>query len=227
MLLGDLLLSTSPEVARLAAGIWMRRERTEHEAAALFAGLAGDLEATGAPPELVSLAHRCASDERDHAVRCLAVAKSLDPAARPLSPLLRSTLGPPELSIADRALYTSVAVGCVTESLSTALLIALRTVATHPLVKETLEVIVRDEVRHSRLGWAHLAHAASRGSVAWLAPFVKPMVTAARAAETAGPGPDLRAFGVLPGAEVTRVCDAVIADTIRPGLALHGVDWPA
>jgi hypothetical protein len=221
VLLGHLLLRDPDHEA--AARVWLVRERTEHEAAALFDGLAADLGATGAPNELVRLARRCADDEREHAERCWSVVRSLDPAATRLSPTLRSTLGPPELSRADRALYTSVAVGCVTESLSTALLIELQQVTTHPSAKETLRAIVKDEVRHSRLGWAHLAHEAGRRSVAWLAPHVDAMVRSARAAETPEAGPDLRAYGILDGPTVARICDATVEETIRAGFALHGI----
>lgn len=209
----------------MAARVWQVRERTEHEAAALFEGLAADLEATGAPGELVDLAGRCADDERDHAQRCWSVVRSLDPAAVRLPPTLRSTLGPPDLSREDRALYTSAAVGCVTESLSTALLIELQSVTTHPEARETLRAIVKDEVRHSRLGWAHLAHEAGRRSVAWLAPHVGAMVRSARSAETPDPGPDLREYGILDGPTVAALCDATLTETIQPGFALHGVTW--
>ncbi len=220
MLLGHLLLSDEHQAA---ARVWLVRERTEHEAAALFDGLAEDLEATGAPSELVELSRRCGDDERDHARRCWDVVRSLDPQAERLVPTLRSTLGPPDLSRRDGALYTSVAVGCVTESLSTALLIELQKVTTHPEAKETLRAIVKDEVRHSRLGWAHLAHEAGRRSVAWLAPHVEAMIRSARVAETPEPGPDLRAYGILDGPTVARLCDVTVAETIRPGLTLHGI----
>ncbi len=221
MLLGHFLLSGAERAA--AAKVWLVRERTEHEAAALFDGLAADLDATGAPSELVELARRCADDERDHAERCWSVVRSLDPSAERLSPTLRSTLGPPGLSRQDRALYTSVAVGCVTESLSTALLIELQQVTTHPEARETLRAIVKDEVRHSRLGWAHLAHEAGRRSVAWLTPHVDAMIRSARAAETPEPGPDLRAYGILDGPTVAQICDATVDETIRAGFTLHGI----
>ena len=63
MLLGHFLLS--PPLA--AARVWLVRERTEHEASALFRRLARDLAEARAPAELRALAERCADDETVHA----------------------------------------------------------------------------------------------------------------------------------------------------------------
>jgi len=208
---------------RAAARVWAFRERTELEAAALFDGLARDLESSGAPLALVQLAARCGDDEREHAVRCRAVVDALDPGLEAGAPDLRSTLGPGSLSVEARALYASVAVGCVTESLSTALLLEMRAHVTHPEARATVAAIARDEPRHSQLGWAHLAHAASRGSVAWLRPHVDAMVRAARGAESPPePDLDLRPFGILDARRADEICADALERVVLPGLRLHG-----
>lgn len=222
LLLGHELLSD----AAVAAEVWRIRERTEHEVSALFARLAGDLDASKAPPELSALARRCAEDERVHAAHCRRIVDALAPGRAPLRPDLEIALGPRGAPPDRRALYASVALGCVTESLSTALLLAMRPHATLPEVREGLDAILRDEVRHSRLGWAHLAVAAERGDVSWLAPWIPAMIEAARAAETVpgdDPQHDLRCYGILGREEVSRVADAVIETTILPGLARFGI----
>jgi hypothetical protein len=220
-------MAETPE--EVAAGVWCIRERTEHEAAALFELLARDLEASRVPDELTSLARRCADDERDHAEHCRRIIDALDLGRAPLPPRTDVGLGPDDLARGRCALYTSVALGCVTESLSTALLIEMRPHVTHEIVREGLDVIVRDEVRHARLGWAHLAHAATRGDVSWLAPHVPKMLRAALPiAESPETEHDLRGYGILRRADVHRICAATIDTTIRPGFALHGVvaSWP-
>ncbi|MBX3273449.1 MAG: hypothetical protein KF729_24510 [Sandaracinaceae bacterium] len=222
MLLGDELLTDEA----IAAAIWRIRERTEHEVSAVFARLAADLEAAEASPELAALARRCADDEVRHAAHCRRIVDALAPGLPPLSPDRGVVLGPRDASAARRALYASVALGCVTESLSTALLIEMRPHATTPEVSEGLDAILRDEVRHSRLGWAHLAIEAARGDVSWLAPSIPAMIEAARAAEpTPGGGEprDLRCYGILGAGDVARVADAVVETTILPGLARYGI----
>ncbi len=222
LLLGHELLTD----AEVAAEVWRIRERTEHEVSAIFARLAADLDASRAPPELAALARRCAGDERVHAAHCRRIVDALAPGRAPLPPELGIALGPRDAPPDRRALYASVALGCVTESLSTALLLEMRPHATRPEVREGLDAILRDEVRHSRLGWAHLAVAAERGDVSWLAPSIPEMIEAARAAETVpgdGAQRDLRCYGILGREEASRVADAVIETTILPGLARYGI----
>jgi hypothetical protein len=208
-----------------AAEVWRIRERTEREAAALFARLASDLAESGGPEPLAALAARCADDERVHAEHCRAIIAELAPGLGMLDADERIALGPRDASAARRALYASVALGCVTESLSTALLLELRPRAELPVVRRALDVILEDEVRHSRLGWAHLALAASRGDVGWIAPFVPAMIDAALDAErpVSGPGEGgLARYGILDREDAARICRATIESTIRPGLARFG-----
>jgi len=221
VLLGHVLLNER----RRAAEIWRIRERTEHEAATLFQRLASDLEAAGAHPDLVTLARRCADDERVHAEHCRAIVDALADGLEPLAPM-DARLGPADASAARRALYTSVALGCITESLSTALLIELRPHATHDVVRRGLDRILTDEVRHARLGWAHLAYEAERGDVSWLSAVVPAMLEAALDTDVlpqADASHDLRAYGVLRRADVDAICAGTVADTIAPGLARFGV----
>lgn len=225
MLLEHFLLSDE----QAAAELWRLRERTEHEAATLFARLADDLARARVPDALVALARRCSEDECVHAEHCRRIVDALVPGLAPLVPDLEVGLGEVGLGREEdprrRALYASVALGCVTESLSTALLIAIRPHARLGVVREGLDRILADEVRHSRLGWAHLAVEARRGEVGWLGRSLPRMLRAALASdELALGGPrDLRAYGILGRDDVSRICQATIEQTIVPGLARFGV----
>ncbi len=206
------------------ASTWRHRERVEHEAAALFATLADELDATG-HAGLASRSRAAAADERRHAVRCRAIVEACDPALAPLPPGPAPLLGPAGLDRERRALYTSVAMGCVTETLSCALLLAMREVVTFAPVRAAVEEIVRDEIEHGRLGWAHLAACAQRQDVAWLAPHVGAMRDAALRHEVA-PVPvadDLAGYGVLSRVGVASIVEATWRDVIVPGLARSGV----
>lgn len=219
-----LLVDDVPVTAPRAAAIWRHRLGIEREAAGHFGWLATRFAAAG-DHDLAAQARRAAADELDHAGRCQAVIAALggDATPPPRAPL--PALGAVARPLADRTLYAAVAVGCVTESLSCALLLALRRVATHPQVVATLEAIVRDEIAHARLGWAALARAAARADVGWLGAHVDAMRAAAVADEVAAVAGDdaLAGLGVLPRAEAAAAVAATWATVIVPGLARHGV----
>ena len=235
--MGDVLLTSSQprlseRASRAAAYAWRLRERTEHEASALFRRLAADLRAASAPVELSDLATRSAEDELRHAGHCRKIIDSLSPGLPPLFADRTIHLGPVSSSAADRALYASVALGCVTESLSTALLLELRPSAGVRVVREALDVILEDEVRHSRLGWAYLACEAARRDISFLTLAVPAMLRAALDAEgiVTGAALDererecLRAWGILPPSDVARITQGTIEDVIEPGLARFGIN---
>lgn len=210
--------------AARAAEVWRIRERTEHEAAALFRALASDMRGSDAPRALAEMAARCADDEIDHARRCRAIVAALSPELEPLAPDPHPTLACPSAEPADRAAYAAVAIGCITESLSTALLIEMRSHARVPPIPETVRAILVDEVRHSRVGWAYLAFAAERRDLGWLAAHVPAMLDAALPDEGAtAPTAGLPEYGILSSGRAAEICAATIESTILPGLARFGV----
>jgi hypothetical protein len=226
LLVDDLRLSESARHA--VAAMWRYRERVEHEAAALFAALAGELDAARLP-SLAARARTAADDERRHALRCRAIVAACQPDLAPLLPRAISVAPPaPEPDPARRALYASVAMGCVTETLSCALLIAMRDDADFGPTRAAVDEIVKDEIEHSRIGWAHLATAAARGDVTWLAPHIVAMRTAAltHEIEEVPTMEDLSGYGILPRARVATIVEATWRDVIVPGFAHHGIRTP-
>jgi len=216
---------------RVLIGVWLMRERAEREAHALFAGLAADLGALDLDRELGCMARQAAADEARHARRCRALVAHFAAPTSPPTPLPPRSfqLGPSELAVERRALYASVALSCVTETLATALLLELRTRAEDALVHATLCEVLRDEVDHARLGWAHLAAVSRTGSAGWLSLHVPAMLHAALGGQLApvdavAGEPDLSGYGLLPQAEVFRIVHGVAADVLFPGLERFGVD---
>jgi hypothetical protein len=213
---------------RVVARVWRSRETTEREAAQLFADLAHDLQGLGADPSLVSRARKAERDEMRHAVRCSEIVASFESEPSVPDPPDRLRLGPIQLGPAKRALFASVALCCVTETLSTALLLEMRNRAADALVRRTVHEILRDEVEHARVGWAHLAIEARRRNSSWLAPYVPGMLAAAVRGDLASSsddlGQDLSAYGILPRPDVRRVLRDVAADVLLPGLERFDVD---
>ena len=222
MLLGNCVLAT---VAR----VWRHRERVEWEAADQFARLAVELEHVDADPAVIELATRAAADERTHAAMCRALVDQYGPELAPQSPSLGGQLGPRHAARDRRTLYACVAMSCVTETLSAALLLQMRDRAKLGLVRDTVHHILKDEIDHSRLGWAHLAAEAQRTDVSWLGAHIGGMLRGAMASDLEPMGQaaesveDLSAFGILSAAIVQEVYLQTVSDVIEPGFARFGI----
>jgi hypothetical protein len=219
VLLVDDVLKPSLAVARA----WRVRERVEREAARWFAGLAGGLRGAGFGAQIVQLAEQGAADERDHAERCRRIVEAHHAGLEPSGLPAQGRIGPAELQPRQRVIYEAVALSCVTETLSVALLGTMRPLITDGLVAETVHHILEDEIAHARLGWAVLAAEAKRGSVAWLAPHVPAMVRAAlepdgTTLDRPASGEDLSAYGVLTRPRVDAAVRETLDQVILPGL---------
>ncbi|MCI0569402.1 MAG: ferritin-like domain-containing protein [Myxococcaceae bacterium] len=220
---------TAPE-RRLVAEAWAFRREVEREAALRFARLSEQLQSLGAPETLVALARRAAGDEERHAVLCAELALFYGHPGLPAGPLELREVAPTRLGLRERVLYELVAACCVSETESTATLTALLTPDGAPEVQRVLRDILRDEVAHSRLGWAALAREHAVGATGWLSRYVPAMLEG-----NAGKGlfveatpdaesPALLRHGVLPHARKREVFVRALEDVVFPGLERFGVD---
>lgn len=213
-----------PVIPAEVAAVWTHREQIEHEASAVFGAIA---RAIGeAAPALARRMRAAAADEARHATLCRAIVDEAQDGgvAAAVAPRV-IVLGPAELPARARALYASVALGCITETYACALLLAMRRRVTFAPVVEAVDAILPDEIDHGRIGWAHLAWAHARGEAGWLAPHVAAMRAAAidhevRAVPTAR---GLGAYGILDAAEVDAIADETWTTVIAPGLARFGL----
>ncbi len=174
---------------RRAAALWTYRAAAEREAEARFRRLSVELEQVKADPIVVGLSAQAAQDEARHHVLCVELARALndraEPSKAPKPPGAerRQAPAPPPVHLGrpdrrEQVLAEVVAMSCVTETLSAALLVEMRAQACDPQVRQTVHEVLCDEVDHSRLGWAHLAAEAGRGRVNWLAPHLPAMLAA-------------------------------------------------
>lgn len=220
-------LEDAPEIV---FRMWRVRERVEWEAADQFARLAHDLRALHGPKDdIARMAEEAAADERTHAALCRAI---LDRSGAPLdaaAPVTGTLLGPPALDSSERALYACVALSCITETLSTALLADMQKKASPGIIHRTVHEILEDEVSHSRLGWAQLARAADRGNVSWLSRHVPSMLREAIASDV-GPmlraseaGIDFSCWGILPPHRAKEIVSRTVKEVILPGLERFGI----
>ncbi len=217
--------------ARDAAVVWASRRRAELSAAARFRDLTTRLSEHGASAPLVELSREAAADELRHADLCARLVEHFGATrAGAVAEPQVARVAPRGLEGRDALLYELVALSCVTETLSTALLGALVSAARDSFAKETMHSILRDEVRHSRLGWAYLAEAHAEGARDVVGVHLGRMLAATLGDElfqTSAPGPidaTLSGYGALERAERVRVTRECFFDVIFPGLERFGID---
>jgi hypothetical protein len=219
----------------VAAHVWRARAVAELEAAARFDRLATELREVGAVTPVVDMARAAAEDERRHATLCRRLARHFGgPALVEIAPPPPRPVGPRGLGQRERVLFEVVAMGCVTETLSAAILGGLVERASDPEARAVMLEILRDEVRHARLGWAHLAAERARGVgdvisshlPAMLEATVNDALLAAPATKDAT-DPDaaaLAGLGSLPIGVRRHLFEETLCHVIFPGLEHVGID---
>ncbi|MEM7179866.1 MAG: ferritin-like domain-containing protein [Spirochaetota bacterium] len=210
------------------AKIWLYREKVEFEVSFLFAKLHEQLNELEAPPFLLDLVAKAKDDELEHAAMCRRIVVSLNPALQALPLDLRELQMPTaDWSSNQKALYTSVALSCITETFSTALLLEMRKHSRNILVKQTIRKILKDEIEHSRIGWAHLAWANSQQQeLAWLGDWIPGMVQASLQGKStlyAKISEEHETFGILMIERSQRLIHKTFCEVIAPGLQLYGI----
>jgi hypothetical protein len=201
---------------------WAFRARVEREAALRFARLAEEIAAFDPESPVPAMMRKAAEDERRHLALCEELAGGPVPGVIGEDRIAPRSFGPREA-----ALYETVAACCITETESVATVTSLLAFEdAEPRVREVLHEIARDEVGHSRMGWAHLARESGFIDVSFLASWIPSMLVAAagNAFEDALPEPpDLPRYGVLPVARKRDVFVQTLQDVVLPGLEQFGI----
>jgi hypothetical protein len=215
---------------RAVAETWRYRARAEREAQSRFTRLAERLEAVGASAPVLALARKAPRDERRHARLCAFVAARYGLPAPERTALPAPEIAPASLALRERVLYEVVAFCCVAESLNAALLSVTVERARATLVREAARRLLRDEVDHARLGWAHLTAERRAGLGGFLAGWLPAMLRDSVEPELFLPEPPepqaaaLEAHGNLPRATRRALLRAGLCDVLLPGLEQAGVD---
>jgi hypothetical protein len=192
--------------------------------------MATELGAIGARPVVVQGAIDASQDEARHRDLCAMIAARFgEPNAKNYAPP-RERIGRSALDTRDRLLWEVVAVCCISETMNTSLLTRCQEVATDEQIRTTLHELLKDEVRHAQLGWAHLAaeRAAGRGDfLGDLLPLMLEASVEPGFLEGKPPMPWTEAmhdYGELPSRELVEIyCETMHAVVFR-GLDAMGVD---
>lgn len=223
------------EARRAAAVVWRSRARAELEAAARFGRLAQELAALGAVDPVVAMAAEAASDEQRHALQCAELVRALG-GERALGntpmemPSEVRAAAPGGLGPRERLLYEVVAMACVTETLSAALLGEMVERAADGQVRDVMQAILRDEVGHAKLGWAHLAAETQRGPAGFIGDYLPAMLAGTVDDEVFSSAAEHResealcGLGALDRSARRRIFEETLRVVIFPGLQRFGVD---
>jgi hypothetical protein len=218
------------DTKRAAADVWRFRAMVERDASFRFKRLAERLTSVGAPEKLVDLSRRSSADEARHAHLCAGLAEEYGASVDGLPPPRAPEVAPCDLGLRERVLYECVAACCITETESMGVLTTLVRTVRDAKRRRVLRELAEDEVRHARLGWAHLASERERGETAFLGPLVPAMLEGSVAPDLFAPGSPERDderlvdHGVLPRSVQREVFTRTLEEVIFPGLASNGVD---
>jgi len=215
----------------LIAQTWSFRAHAERSATLRFQRLARELRETGASRIVIDLAETAIEDERRHAALCDRVAQAYggDGAEHDCAIRAPAPLGPSGLVQEDRLLFEVVAFCCFTETLNTAMLVETLKGVREPGIRSAVQEVLRDEVQHSRLGWAHLASMRAKGRGDFLTQTLPYMFETADVPkifveDLRREDPRLGLYGELCQAQREGIFLAAVRDVVFPGLEAHGID---
>jgi hypothetical protein len=220
--------SVDPAVRRRVGATWAFRAVGEREAATRFRRLEGELRATGADPVVVQMAADAAEDETRHERLCTELAAAYGRKVRDdVPPAI--PVGAPGLSSSDRVLMEVVSFCCVAESLAATALATIQDVTTVSDVGDVVHEILRDEISHGRLGWAHLAAERKKGRGEFLSRHLEGMLIAGIPEDLFVPDLEpendvLLAHGELSRGRRMDIFVSTLNEVIFPGLVSLGID---
>ncbi|HEX3595955.1 MAG TPA: ferritin-like domain-containing protein [Polyangiaceae bacterium] len=222
--------NTEELIRARVAGTWAFRTRAEIEATARFARIATELAGVGATDVVVQGAREASEDEARHRELCAKLAEEWgDTNARDHFPP-RERIGRSDMDPRDRLLWEMVAVCCVSETMNTSLMTRCMEVAKDPEIHTTLRELLKDEVRHARLGWAHLAAERAAGRGAFLADVLPLLLEASiepgfLEGTLVAPWTDaMYDYGELPSPELVQIFVDTLNLVVFKGLDAVGVD---
>ena len=215
------------EQRALLASLWQARASSESSVRGVFEQVIAELSATGAHPEVIALARRAAGDEARHAQICMELAAAYHggPITIALAPPVRlpDHGEPPRL----RAALHVVNLCCISETIASAFVEACLADCAGEMLREVHGRHLADEIRHARIGWAHLASLGmdERGELASRLPEllrVQVLAWESRIAEL--PEHGVPGHGYPPRALLVRVVRDAVRELVLPGFDYVDVD---
>lgn len=211
----------------LLASLWQARAYSESSVRGVFDQLVAELVETGAHAEVIALARRAAQDEARHAAICMELAAAYHggPITIALSPPVRlaDRGDPPRL----RTALHVVNLCCISETIASAFVEACLADCAGEALRDVHGRHLADEVRHARIGWAHLASLGldERGAIASRLPeLLRVQLTAWEERIAELPELGVPGHGYPPRAVLLQVVRDAVRDLVLPGFDDVDVD---
>ncbi len=219
----------APETTVLLAELWEQRAFSESSVRTVFHQLANDLDATGAHPDVVALARRAADDELRHAAMCTELASAYRgrPVAAAIAPAVRLPDYVPDRRM--RAALQAVNLSCIGETIAVAFVEACIAACRDSELRDIHRRHLADEVRHARVGWAHLAsltHDERARIAAWVPELVRVQLAEWESRISELPEHGVAGHAYPPRAELLTVVRNAVSEVVLPGFAYVGISLP-
>jgi hypothetical protein len=156
----DATIAAMPTADRaLVADLWQQRASSESSVRGVMEQLVAELRATGAHRDVIELAERAAADEARHAEICAQLASAYHgtPIDFTVAPAPRVRLPDYGEGLRMRAALHAVNLCCISETIASAFVEACLDECAGDALREIHGRHLADEIRHARIGWAHVA----------------------------------------------------------------------
>jgi len=215
-------VALSPEATESVRREWTRRVEAEYRSSAHTQHLTLWLIQLAAPRELIDDGLRITADELDHAELSAAVSAE---AGSTTSPALRHEelqLKVPPGTLEERALFATLEIFCLGETVAVPLFTELRRECTVPVARAALDRVLKDEVRHRQFGWDLLDYLLERspalvGVARSFLPGALSRLEQRYGVTTAGGvSPAERAWGLMAPARYGEILEATVHKEYEP-----------
>ena len=216
------------------ATTWAQRAQAELGAERKFRLLTEQLADLGANNTVISLAKKAQQDEHRHAVMCAQVARKyghstgFEDISASSIPVHKnwSQREWPE----DRLLCEVTLMCCIIETLNASLLNSIYGASPKNSTQKIIHEILKDEVKHSQIGWAHLTSETQKRDCSFLGDYLDEMLEVSIGDELFVPIPenldetDSFQYGVLPVALRWDQFKETIEQVVFPGFEKFGIN---
>lgn len=222
------------QLVKTVALTWAQRAQAELGAENRFQLLAEELDHLGANSLVVDLARKASADERRHAKLCSRVAQELGHPTgfafvegQPNS-FQKDWVG--RESETNSLLCEVVLMCCITETINASLLTSIYSAAKESAYTEIIKGILKDEIKHSQIGWAHLGAESRNRDCGFLSQYLPQMLDICVRDELFAPSPessnsqDSFNFGVMPVSLRLEQFTTTLTNVVLPGFDTFGIN---
>ncbi len=164
---------------KMIASTWAQRAQAELSAEARFKLLAEELTDLGAKQEVIILTKKAKQEEKKHAQICSQVACSYGHPTGFESFSEQKTIKKSwnqRMVPEERLLCETTLMCCITETINASLLNSIYIASKNTSTSKVIRTILKDEVKHSQIGWAHLSSETQKRNCQFLSHYLREML---------------------------------------------------